>query len=248
MGTVTIGSACIDEHGKARGGDAGNQSGRELRIQSWYKHEKGWVVIRAKSAEVRAKIADAMRKAVANKKIGYDQNQRDTLYNRAKFVGFDPSRITTACETDCSALVRVCCAFAGITVGSFRTYNEPAMLKATGKFDVLKDSIFTDHSDRLVTGDILCTPVSGHTVVVLNTGSLATVPAPNIPDEILRFGDEGTLVGDLQQLLIKHGAKGLTVTKKFGGVTRDKVEEFQEAHGLHVDGEVGRNTWTALLS
>ena len=76
--SVKIGSARIDENGKARGGKAGDQTGKELSTQSWYKHSKGWRVFRAKSAEVAEKIAQDMQWACDNKHIGYDQGQRLT--------------------------------------------------------------------------------------------------------------------------------------------------------------------------
>jgi peptidoglycan hydrolase-like protein with peptidoglycan-binding domain len=34
----------------------------------------------------------------------------------------------------------------------------------------------------------------------------------------------------------------------FGPKTDHAVREFQEDNGLHVDGDVGKNTWTALLN
>ena len=36
MATVYVYGASIDENGKAHGGQAGNQTGRELRKQKWY--------------------------------------------------------------------------------------------------------------------------------------------------------------------------------------------------------------------
>lgn len=174
--SVLIGSAHIDEHGNARGGQAGDQTGKEISTQKWYLHDKGWVCIRAKDATVREKIAQAMQAACDNDKIGYDQSQRDTLYTVAQKVGFDVSKVTTACETDCSALVRVCCAFAGIKVASFRTYNEVKTLTATGHFASTTSPKYTTCPDYLLRGDILCTRESGHTVVVMNNGAKATVP------------------------------------------------------------------------
>ena len=50
--TVYIGNAVGDEHGKAAGGEPGNQTGKELYIQPWYKNKKGWRVFRPKSYEV----------------------------------------------------------------------------------------------------------------------------------------------------------------------------------------------------
>lgn len=60
---VRIGSARIDERGRASGGKAGDQTGREVSTQNWYKHSKGWVVLRATDSEKGQKIAQAMRAA-----------------------------------------------------------------------------------------------------------------------------------------------------------------------------------------
>ena len=181
MATVYIGSARIDEHGNARGGAAGDQNGKEVSTQPWYRHSLGWVVIRAKSPVHRAGLAAAMRAACANPNIGYDQSQRDALYNAAKPLGFDPGRVTTKVETDCSALVRVCCAYAGIDPGNIRTANMPAAFKKLAQFEVLTDAKHTAKPDYLLEGDILCTPVSGHTVVVLNDGAAVAQP-PEKPE------------------------------------------------------------------
>ena len=64
--SVKIGSARIDENGKAHGGAAGDQTGKEVSTQSWYAHTKGWVLLRAKSAEARERIARCMQAACDN--------------------------------------------------------------------------------------------------------------------------------------------------------------------------------------
>lgn len=172
---VRIGHASIDEKGKAKGGAAGDQTGKEVKISNYYVSSKGWVVLRCKDADKRERIAQAAELACNNPQIGYDQYQRDTLYNNVKGSGFDPSKTTKKVETDCSALVRVCIAYAfGADVaGNIRTVNEPARLVATGHFTKLTDPKYCASSDYLRRGDILCTPVSGHTVVVLDDGAKA---------------------------------------------------------------------------
>lgn len=170
---VTVGSARIDENGKAKGGKAGDQTGKEVSTQSWYKHKKGWIVLRPINSACAEKIADDMEYACANKNIGYDQNQRNTLYNVAKDVGFNCSKVKTKCETDCSALVRVCCAYAGIMVSNFRTTDEVSILMATGEFIKLTDAKYTESENYLLRGDILVTKTQGHTVVVLTNGKNA---------------------------------------------------------------------------
>ena len=170
---VKIGSARIDERGRIHGGKAGNQTGKELSIQNWYRHSKGWRVLRCTDSSKAEKIAAAMEAACQNRNIGYDQYERSTLYNLAKSVGFDPGKVIKPCETDCSALVRVCLAYAGIMTDNFLTTDEAQKILATGYFVELKDGKYTDHSDHLRRGDILVTRTKGHTVVVLNSGDKA---------------------------------------------------------------------------
>lgn len=250
---VVIASARIDERGKISGGKAGNQNGKEISRQPWYRHSKGWRVLRCRHAEKAEKIARAMEAACDNRNIGYDQGQRDTLYNLAKTVDFDPARVKTPCETDCSALVRVCCAYAGVMVGNMRTTNEAKILLASGEFIELKESRYTDQSSYLRRGDILVTRTQGHTVVVLTDGAKAESPAP-APDEetevreTLKRGMTGEDVRRLQQRLMelgyelpRYGADG-----EYGGETVAAVKAFQLDRGLTADGVAGKATRAAL--
>lgn len=245
---VLIGSARIDENGKAHGGKAGDQTGREVSTQNWYKHEKGWRVLRAKDAGAAAKIAAAMRAACSNSKIGYDQYQRNTLYDAAKPVGFDPVKVSKTVETDCSALVRVCCAYAGIMLGDFTTGNQASVMLASGKFEELTGSKYTAKSDYLRAGDVLVTKSKGHTVVVLTGGPASG--AHDLGSRILKNGMSGSDVQDMQKALIKlrydcgpDGADG-----EYGPKTEDAVEQFQRDHGLTADGDYGPNTHSALMN
>lgn len=249
---VYQGGASIDENGHAYGGAAGNQTGSELRIRAWYKHAKGWVVIRAKRPAVAKALAYAMRRAVANRRIGYDQWSRNSLWSRAAAVGYDPGLVSTACETDCSALVRVCCAFAGIIIAdAFRTTTEPKALKDTGEFDVLIDAKYTDHPDRLREGDILCTKSQGHTVIVMNDGDLAYELEPDNPVTsnpypeptiLLRRGIKHTGVKWLQFELECAGFPCGEIDGDFGPKTEAAVRAFQTAQKIEVDGKVGKIT------
>ena len=168
--TVYIGNAVGDEHNKARDGEAGDQTGKELRIQPWYLNKKGWRVFRPKSPEVAQRLVYDMKAACENENIGYDQSQRNTLYNASKQYAFDCAKVDTPCECDCSSLVRVCVLYSGIKVNDFNTTSEPARLLATGEFEEMVGEEYTDSSKLLKAGDILCTKVKGHTAIVLNDG------------------------------------------------------------------------------
>ena len=255
MATVRVGSARIDERGKAYGGKAGDQTGRELSTQKWYLHKMGWRVFRAKSRDAALKIAADMEAACGNSHIGYDQWQRNTLYKAAEPLGFDCGKVRTDCETDCSALVRVCCAYAGIMglPSDFRTGNMPANLMATGAFVELRGAKYTDQSAYLGKGDILVTKTHGHTVVVLDDGAryegAVEVRDYALGERLLKHGSAGGDVKQMQRYLLqlgydlgKYGADG-----EFGDATELAVKAFQKAKGLDADGQYGKKTHEALL-
>lgn len=245
---VKIGHASSSETKQITGGKAGDQTGKEVFTRNWYKHSKGWRVFRPKDSEAAEKIAKCMEMACANDNIGYDQAERNTLYNAAKPYNFDVSKVTKAVETDCSGMVRVCCAYAGIALSDFNTSSEPSRLLSCGRFTELKESKYTDKSDYLKRGDILCTKVKGHTVVVLSNGSKAGATVTTSNSNVVKFGDTGNAVKEIQNLLIgagyeltKYGADG-----DFGNETLEAVKSFQNAYGITVDGIVGEKTLTAL--
>lgn len=190
MKTVYLAHAVGDEHGHASGGEAGNQNGRELRTQAWYLNPKGWIVLRPKSPEVAKKIAYDAKAAANNMHIGYDQKERNTLYAAAEKVGFDCAKVTTDCECDCSALVKVCIAYAGIKVGHFNTASEVNVLMKTGQFDKLTEAKYTEQSGYLRAGDILVTKVKGHTAVVISDGDKAYIT----PDPLVEKPNTGKYV------------------------------------------------------
>lgn len=251
---VMIGSARCDERGKATGGRAGDQTGREVSTQAWYLHAKGWRVLRCKDRHMALLIAEAMRTACKNPKIGYDQGQRLTLYKRAKPLGFDPGRVATACETDCSALVRVCMAYAGILVGDFYTATEARVILATGLFEELEGDKYAKSSDYLLTGDILVTRTKGHTAVVLTDGPKAAGDVTplreswQLGERILRNGCRGSDVRELQITLISLGYScgSWGADGEYGDATELAVRAFQATCGLEVDGEYGPNTHSIM--
>ena len=251
---VKIGSARSADNGKARGGKAGDQTGKEVSTQNWYLHSKGWRVYRAKNPAVAEKIAIAMTAACGNTHIGYDQGQRNTLYNEAAQYGFNISKVTKNVECDCSALVRVCCAYAGITgiPANFRTGNMPQNLSLTGAFTELTGSKYQSQSLYLGRGDILVTKSSGHTVVVLTNGAkyegTITNPEYALGERLIKYGCEGLDVKLMQEMLLaldydlgRYGADG-----DFGDCTELAVKAFQKATKLKVDGICGPLTLAAL--
>ncbi len=64
---------------------------------------------------------------------------------------------------------------------------------------------------------------------------------------LIQRGDRGPAVEQLQ-VLLAVARKGQPGYGTFGPKTEEAVREYQHAHGLEVDGRVGHQTWTALLT
>jgi peptidoglycan hydrolase-like protein with peptidoglycan-binding domain len=72
-------------------------------------------------------------------------------------------------------------------------------------------------------------------------------PVAPTGDPVLKVGDSGQKVKDIQNALVKH--KFLTasqVDSQFGPTTEKAVKAFQTAKKLVADGVVGQKTWDAL--
>ena len=173
--SVMIAHASIDENKKIKGGQAGDQTGKEVCIRSWYN--KPWnVMIRFKDPAMAEKVAQDMEWAAANNNIGYDQNQRNTLLNKSRKFNYDVSKVKEPCETDCSALVSVACMYAGIPESALTYKGNCAttrtlknLLRATGQVEIHTTALYTMHTEKLKRGDILL--AEGKHVVVVVKGA-----------------------------------------------------------------------------
>lgn len=251
-----IGHAAKDEKGKYSAGIAGDQTKAEVYTRTWYN--RPWnCIVRAKDSSVRNKIAEAMEKACANDKIGYDQNQRNTLLTLARKVNYDPAKVTTPCETDCSALTSVCCMYAGVSENylyrngnSCTTSTLRNALLASGMFDVLTESKYRTSDKYLLRGDILL--YEGHHVAVNLTDGTGTVKTgskqinPYVePTKTLKSGMKSDSVKWLQWEL-KQAGFPIVIDGDFGNATKSAVEKFQSLYNLKVDGIVGGATRSML--
>lgn len=168
-----------DENGRYSGGAAGDQTGSEWQIRSWYN--RPWnLVLRYPDRKIGDLIADLAIQAADNNLIGYDQGNRMSFWYALKNAGYQPKKITVKCETDCSAgvlsIVKAVGYLSGIKAlqevdpngwtGSMRQ-----QLKAAG-FIVLYEPKYTTSEDYLLPGDILLNEQS-HTAINISTGKYA---------------------------------------------------------------------------
>ena len=172
-----------DENGKYIGGKAGDQTGGEWAVIPWY--DRPWnVVLRHQDGQVRALIAQLAQECAENDHIGYDQDSsskndagRYSFWSRLAGVGYDPTKITKDCETDCSGGVSAIVKAAGYLLGnkalqgvSIYSYtgNLRKVLTAAG-FEALTDKKYLTSDDYLYAGDVLLYE-GHHTAINITNG------------------------------------------------------------------------------
>ena len=177
---VRIAQASLSENGTS-GWDgkakAGNQNGRELNIKNWYS--KPWTVLLRPDPAIADKIAEYAEQIVKNLNVGYDQSQRNTLWQQYQLTN-DFNKVGL-CECDCSSFATVCAIAAGakIVYGSNAPHTATMERRFTesGSFKAYADKKYLISSDYLKRGDILVRP-NGHTVVVLDNGAAHDQASP----------------------------------------------------------------------
>lgn len=262
-GTHYISNSGSDENGNYHGGIAGDQTGNEWVLRSWYSRPWSCVLRYEKDSRVGEMLAKLGCAAALNNKIGYDQYQRDDYWKQLQTVGYDPSKITVACEADCSAGViantRATGYLLGIDAlkkinqsivsggktieGASYTGNMRNRYKAAG-FTVLTDTKYTQSTAYLLPGDILLYDAA-HTATNVTKGRSASTTSTTTPTStstVLRKGSTGTDVKTLQSNLNQIMNAGLVVDGEFGTNTYNAVIAFQTKYGLSVDGKVGTQT------
>lgn len=256
--TVRIGHASMDENRRATGGQAGDQTGKEICIRDWYRGN--WkVLLRHVDAQTALKIAQSCIAACGNENLGYDQSGRNTGLAAAKAAGWDLGAIGTGAEFDCSSLVTACVQAAGVEIWdggnapTTRTLRD--VLCATGDFLALTAGKFLTGTAHLEPGDILLNPGS-HVVIVVEGSPLAGQGKANEVASAATYtvvlplvcrGDRGELVRSIQQLLHLRGAAPGEVDGAFGKNTEGAVRTLQEKAAIEIDGKVGGDTWAVLL-
>lgn len=184
--SILIGHASVDECGRSGGGQSGDQTGKEVYIRFWYAGN--WnVVLRPLSAAAAEKMAAACEILCKGNLVGYDQYQRNSLWDELEKVGWDAARLRTKCGTDCSAFMTACARAAGIDIpriamggGQYNapvTYTMRSAFSSTGAFQVLTDAKYLASDKYLKRGDVLVRE-SGHAAMALGDGAQAGTDTP----------------------------------------------------------------------
>lgn len=169
--SIRIAHASKDENGKYTNGIAGDQTGKELFITPWYN--RPWnVIIRPYNTSLGIMISNVAQRLVRCEKIGYDQNERTSLYSECEKIKWDINSIDKInyCECDCSSFIAVVLRFCGVEIPkNVYTGNLVDWCAKTGLFIFLYDSIYLNNDRMIRKGDILLN-TRYHVAVALDNG------------------------------------------------------------------------------
>ena len=231
-----------DESFNFRGGKAGDQTGHEWEVRTWY-NGKWSCVLRHPDKDVRETIASLAEKSARNDLIGYDQWERFSFWHELQKANYNPSAIANECEADCSAGVCAIAKATGFLLGrdklkdilpSLTTSSMKSSFIGAG-FKCLTDSKYRKSDAFLMRGDILLR-VGHHTCINLSDG-IEEMGELNVVE--IKEGSKGKAVKVWQTIL------GISADGIFGKETLAHTRAFQKKNGLDVDGIVGKNTWKA---
>jgi hypothetical protein len=227
------------------------------------------VVLRWPDPAVGLKIAQLGIAAALNDRIGYDQYQRKSYWTQLEKAGYDPSRITMACEEDCTAGVTANCKAAGYLLG-IKALQELPIDSYSGNmksrfvragFVALTEKKYLNNPNYLLPGDVLLyeshhgatnitygksvRPAKAPALTPISGGAVVVPAEP----EGLQRGDEGSAVRKMQEALLLWYADALPLygaDGDFGSETEMAVKAFQQDVGLPVTGIYDEATRKAL--
>ena len=244
-----ISNCGIDEHGKIAGGQAGDQTGGEYKVRTWYNGS--WThVFRHHDAQVRSLIARKAIQAARNDLIGYDQSQRLTFWHRLQEYDYDPSKIAVACEADCSSSTAAIVKAVGIVLGKPSLAQiDPAMstwvevdAMAKAGFEVLTATKYRTSEANLLPGDILLK--YGHTCIEVGSGNVNDFPEDDMPSVEDVWNYDGAMnklneINSRSSKLVNEVKEALAIINK-----PSVVIEFGGAFHRLYNQELGKHAYT----
>jgi len=251
--------ASIDENGSVRNGKAGDQTSKEVCVRTWYN--KPWdCILRYKDYDIACKAADIAIKLANSNLVGYDQYQRNTLYQELKKNKWNVDQYIKSgvkTETDCSAFIYACycCLIPELRSDSNApiTSTIPVLFRKNG-FEENPKGVSLKNDTKALKGDIYDN-TAHHIVMMASNGLFAKAPTkttttkkkttysgifPYLPKVgYLKQGDKSVNVERLQKFLNWYDNYNLIEDGIFGEKTESAVKSFQTKEKLDVDGQFG---------
>lgn len=196
---VKISHAVANEKGSATGGKAGDQTKREVRIDTWYNGNWDCVIRFIDPAQAK-KAAKVMEQIAQNENIGYCQSTRNTLLEEAEKVNFNIPKIKTKCNCDCSSMVTVALIAAGVKKEDVYKWNNCSTTRTlrsnllkTGLVTVFTTTKYTKSCAESKTGDIYLKEGS-HVLMTIEDSTVTTKQEPTeekaSSKETFKLGDK----------------------------------------------------------
>lgn len=234
---VRIAEAYGDENGKARGGQFGDQTGREVRVREFYIRDGGWPTYIECTDPILADAAAYNAELFATVDVyGYDQDERWTGYKTAKELGIENGK---PAALDCATHVLASYILAGLDIpAEGYTGNLERILLATGKFVAYEDAAHTDSADLAKRGGMYLA-AGHHVMMVLDDGPLANevddLPVEPEP-ETTALKTEGRVYAKGSVNVRETPIDGKVMTVLHKGESLPLVSPW---YAVEVDGEVG---------
>ena len=182
-------NASLDENGHISGGQPGDQTGREVRVQGWYN--RPWnLMLRYPNQTVAAYAAECAAKLANSNLVGYNQNRRMTLYNKLRQYNWDVDAYIASgdlTEVDCSSFVYTVYALALPEIrynGDAPSTSEMRDAFTDWGFTAYTSDIYLTSPDYLVDGDVLVYE-GHHTVIAYDPGETPPGPGPTPGGDML---------------------------------------------------------------
>lgn len=160
--------ASIGENGSAVGGKPGDQTGNEVKI-GYYYYFGQTEVLRFKNVVYGRKAGKIAKELAENSAIGYNQLQRETLYNLAKNSDWNfkklkehlkKVKVNCDCSSFCSTVINLAYGKQIVFCDTTRSIGDDAL--KSGKFKMLSVS---DASAKWHKGDM---PLKAGKHIIIN--------------------------------------------------------------------------------
>lgn len=197
-----------NERQSTSGGQPGDQNKKEYALVSWYS--RPWsCILRPPNKAIAKKLSAIATASALNNNIGYDQPRRHTFLQELSKVGYDPAKIKTPCEADCSSSTSSCIIATGHQLGEVKLANLGLQTSSTIRSTLTKlgwecftSSDYTRSSAKLQPGDVMVAEgshvaiwVSANVSDTSSSGSSGEDKLPGAPS-----GAEGGGAGQVSSL------------------------------------------------
>lgn len=221
-----------DENGKARGGQLGDQTGKEIRIRDWYDRDGGWAVYIECTDPLLAEAAAYNARLIAeDSSFGYNQDDRWSGYE--EIIGGGSIDEAETGDFDCSSLCIAAYILAGLDMKpEGYTGNLERLFLETGKFKSYDDDAHLKSPKLAKRGGMYLMP-KAHVLMMLEDGAGASEkPQESVQEPVQIDGKRVYAKGSVR--VRKAPINGKTLTTLHKGESLPYIGTW---HAVELNGE-----------